>query len=245
MAGLQRFLAIAAAIALGLLAAGTASTIHAGEPSGQPSWRGIYAGVQVGVSRTRARSSAASDDAFDEGSDRPSVVVTGTHLLVGGQIGMNFQSQNLVFGAEMEGGRLGGHDDKFIVRSPDNFARVNMRGYGALTARAGYAVARLLPYVKAGFAFASISNEAGDLIDGSDAVDQDDRTRKSRVRPGFAVGGGLECPVARNWSVRTEYLYLDFGSDKSRNSDGESFKHANNAHTIKFALNYRFTGFPW
>ena len=34
----------------------------------------------------------------------------------------------------------------------------------------------------------------------------------SEVRTGWVVGGGGEWMLDRNWSVRAEYLYLDFGS---------------------------------
>jgi outer membrane immunogenic protein len=35
---------------------------------------------------------------------------------------------------------------------------------------------------------------------------------ESTTRAGFAVGGGAEKKVTKNWSVRAEYLYIDFGS---------------------------------
>ena len=37
-------------------------------------------------------------------------------------------------------------------------------------------------------------------------------SRSSSTKIGFAVGGGAEAALDKNWSVRAEYLYVDFGS---------------------------------
>jgi outer membrane immunogenic protein len=34
----------------------------------------------------------------------------------------------------------------------------------------------------------------------------------SKTKLGWTVGGGLEWALTRNWSVKAEYLYLNFGS---------------------------------
>src|SRR6185503_15942077 len=36
--------------------------------------------------------------------------------------------------------------------------------------------------------------------------------RSSETKVGWTVGGGLEWGLSRNWSVKAEYLYLNFGS---------------------------------
>lgn len=35
---------------------------------------------------------------------------------------------------------------------------------------------------------------------------------KAVYGPGWAVGGGVESALSRNWTVKPEYLYVDLGS---------------------------------
>ena len=37
----------------------------------------------------------------------------------------------------------------------------------------------------------------------------------SKTKAGWVVGGGVEYGITRNWSVKAEYLYMDFGSVSS------------------------------
>ncbi len=84
-----------------------------------------------------------------------------------------------------------------------------------LRGRLGYTVAaRLLLYATAGLAFtdfsfsSSYSDNAIDLTfpggTGSTSI--------STVRTGWTVGGGGEWMLDSQWSIKAEYLYLDFGS---------------------------------
>jgi opacity protein-like surface antigen len=38
--------------------------------------------------------------------------------------------------------------------------------------------------------------------------------------------------------MKIEYLYMDFGEDRSTNFDGDDFRHENDIHTVKVGLNY-------
>jgi outer membrane immunogenic protein len=42
----------------------------------------------------------------------------------------------------------------------------------------------------------------------------------SQTRVGSTVGGGVEYKFTRNWSVKAEYLYIDFGSSSYFNGAG-------------------------
>lgn len=98
-----------------------------------------------------------------------------------------------------------------------------------------------LLYVKGGLALARIQNEAGAVGVPTDF------TSSSGVRTGWTIGGGLEYALNRQWSVKGEYLYMDFGDTRSGNLDGDTFEHSNTIHTFKVGLNYRFGaggGFP-
>jgi outer membrane immunogenic protein len=57
-----------------------------------------------------------------------------------------------------------------------------------------------MPYVTGGVAYGNIQ-----------AVQPAGTTSSTRV--GWAAGGGVEAPIARNWSAKLEYLHVDLGTD--------------------------------
>ena len=96
----------------------------------------------------------------------------------------------------------------------------------------------------------------------SDAIESADF---DTTRTGYTVGGGVEVKVAKNWSVKGEYLYADFGRESvtSNNLNTEAFidlvaapsgiparenfpentftRSANlKTHSVRFGVNYRF-----
>ena len=42
--------------------------------------------------------------------------------------------------------------------------------------------------------------------------------------------------------MKSEYLYMDFGNERSTNLDGDRFEHRNQLHTWKVGLNYKWGG---
>ena len=140
----------------------------------------------------------------------------------------------MVFGVEGDLGILGAEDRQ---ASATEFTKADYGAYGALTARLGYAEERWLFYLKGGAAFANIENSAGAIAGG--VVDATDLTKDDDTRVGWAIGAGAEFAFQPNWSMKIEYLYMDFGSDVSGNIDGDTFRHENDIHTVKVGLNYR------
>ena len=55
-------------------------------------------------------------------------------------------------------------------------------------------------------------------------------------------GSGFEYAILPNWNVKSEYLYMDFGTRQSTNIDGDIFEHRNRVQTWKVGLNYRWGG---
>lgn len=97
--------------------------------------------------------------------------------------------------------------------------------FGTARTRLGYAQGPWLIYGTAGLAWAQteFDNNAGTSIE--------------RPQVGYAVGAGVEYALARNWSARFEYLYLDLGKT---NSTGVFLSSDLTASTFRFGLNYRF-----
>src|SRR5436190_492361 len=86
---------------------------------------------------------------------------------------------------------------------------------------------------------ANVKNTATDL-DGGLVVDPSDFSSTSKAQWGWTVGSGFEYAIASSWTVKSEYLYMDFGKERSTNLDGDTFEHKNRLHTWKVGLNYKW-----
>ncbi len=114
---------------------------------------------------------------------------------------------------------------------------------GTLRARGGLALDRTLIYATAGVAFGHIQNTTtifGGLVQASE----------DKWKTGLAVGGGVEFALAQNWTLKGEYLLMQF-----QNSDAPILPAANvfcrtdttcrmnyseSVQTARIGLNYRF-----
>lgn len=209
-----------------------------GEPIVVPppyfSWTGFYIGGHLGYgwgsSSSRNLPDAGNGDAFN-GLDGFNTHPYG--WLGGATLGYNWQTDAFVFGFEGDLGYLGIQD---TVRNSEGFASAEYGGYGTLTARIGYGQDRWLFYTKGGAAFADIDHRAGAITGG--VVDGTDFTKLDEVKTGWALGAGVEYAFQPNMSMKIEYLYMDFGKDRSGNLDGDVFAHENDIHTVKVGINY-------
>jgi outer membrane immunogenic protein len=153
------------------------------------SWTGFYAGINGGYGFGRAKWSGLPADFNVNGG------------MVGGQLGYNWQTGQLVLGVEGDGdwtalrgtanpGTCGGRPC-----TTDNDFLSTFRG------RAGFAFDRWLPFATAGLAVGNIRP----AVPGFTGIDQ--------TNAGWTAGGGLEYAVAPSWTVKAEYLYVDLGKD--------------------------------
>ena len=203
-------------------------------PSSYFSWTGFYIGGHLGYGWGSSSSvnlpDLGSGDAFD-GAD--GFVVQPFGWLAGVTVGYNWQYDNFVVGLEADLGYLGADD---LQENAFGFATAEYGAYGTLTGRIGYAEDRWLFYGKGGLAFANIENTAGAFTDGD--IDASDFTSLQDTRTGWALGAGVEYAFQRDFTMKIEYLYMDFGEDGSGNFDGDRFLHENDIHTVKVGLNY-------
>lgn len=196
------------------------------------SWTGFYLGGHLGYSWGDS-ATRGSVGAFDGGGD--GFVIHPSGWVTGLQGGYSWQQGNLVYGIEGDLGFLSADDEQ---SSATAFFQTEYGGYGTLTGRLGYAEDRWLFYLKGGIALANIENRAGALVGG--AIDPTDLTETDDTRLGWTIGTGAEFAFNPSWSLKIEYLYMDFGQDSSTNIDGDLFRHDNDLHTIKVGINYRF-----
>jgi outer membrane immunogenic protein len=170
-------------------------------PSPIYNWGGVYAGVNLGYQWGDVTNSAAN----------PSGVAGG------GQVGYNWQSGQLVFGAEADL-QVSGADDTF---APWKFSNP---WFGTVRGRLGYAFNNILLYGTVGFAYGDLTAELAGLDE-------------TKTEIGWTGGLGVEYGFNPNWSAKLEYLYLDL-ANRAYALTGTS--NGIESSLLRVGLNYHF-----
>ena len=161
----------------------------------------------------------------------------------GGQIGYNQQIGIFVFGVEGDLGRLDQKDARLLNRpfGDQDVASVSFDWYGAITGRAGIVLAQQsFIYLKGGWAVADVSTTAADLDNGQ--IYQGSYTESDKSEKGWVIGGGVEYALSTLISLKAEYQYFDFGSERSTSSDGDVYKHDVDMHSVRVGVNFHLPG---
>ncbi len=141
----------------------------------------------------------------------------------GAQVGYNWQSGNAVYGVEadaeafhLRGSRQGAGTfpaslGPFPVGTPFTItSSVSTNWLVTARGRIGWAFGDVLAYATGGLAVTDLS--ANNTYRDAVAIPGVGAWGSSATRWGWTVGGGLEWALSRSWSVKAEYLYLNFGS---------------------------------
>ena len=209
--------ALAATTALGVSAA-SAADLAARPYTKAPAyidsiynWSGFYVGGHIGGASTNEQwVNSANTTIFGDLAPGQGYRQRGSGIIGGGQIGYNWQANNVVFGVE---GTLAGLNNSGTVNNTvfgagdDVFSwRTNM--LATVVGRAGIAVNNNLFYAKGGYAGAnnrlSVVDNVANPSTGSGG--------QTHWANGWTVGAGWEYGVTRNWIVGLEYNYAAFGS---------------------------------
>jgi outer membrane immunogenic protein len=144
-------------------------------------WTGCYAGAHFGslfVQQDWGVFGAAND----------------TGLVVGGQLGCDYQISTWVFGVQ---GDAAWSDASGTL--PDQVSQWKTDSLASVTGRFGYAWDRLLAYGKGGGAWKHLKYDNGVAT-------------ASETRDGWTVGGGFEYAITNNVTMFFEYDFYDFGT---------------------------------
>jgi len=185
-------------------------------------WTGWYVGVNAGGAwgRTSVDSTflpVTVNDTLIAASDSPTLTPNG--FTAGGQFGYNYQVSQWLIGLEADFGYYGLRNSQTATGAlvgGGTFAvmpSINTNWLGTVRPRLGYVWDRTLFYVTGGLAMTDV-HFADSYID---TVGDAGSSSASKVKTGWAFGGGLEYAMWNNWSVKAEYLHLDFGSVSSSN----------------------------
>ncbi|HEY4140068.1 MAG TPA: outer membrane protein [Pseudolabrys sp.] len=176
-------------------------------------WTGFYVGANIGYGWGRDTAGGSSTSL--------------NGVIGGGQIGYNWQMNNLVLGLETD---FQGSGQRADATGGGATLTERVRYFGTVRGRLGYAWDRTLVYVTGGYAY---TNVGADLTFGG--LTASSNTTKS----GYTVGGGVEYAFAGPWSVKAEYLYVDSGTTTLTVGGISGDVHVKN-NIGRIGINYRF-----
>jgi outer membrane immunogenic protein len=258
-----------AAKLLSFAATGAASLSMATCASAQ-NWSGFYAGVNVGGSRSMTDFSSSLPCApncvyFTPGGsnalNRKGTGSANSSAFAGGvQAGYNVQSAAFVFGIEadinsirIDANRGVHHVYPGTAEGIDVDDKIQMSYLATLRPRIGYVSGEWLFYATGGLAITnlkhSFSNNEFGRGTGCSAVFGINHcgSGTSSSHYGWTIGGGVEWAFAKNWSLKGEYLYTDFGSTSGNSGiatpvGSPVFSHAGDLslQTLRTGINYKF-----
>jgi outer membrane immunogenic protein len=215
------------------------------------SWTGFYIGLNAGYGWSNANFSLTPTGASPViGPDEISTDKTlHAHGFVGGgQAGYNFQVNQFVLGIEGDFDYYNAHDT-FVggalpPSSIDSYSQETKQNWLAtVRGRFGWAFDRWLVYGTGGLAVSNWEVNMHMTSAAVDAVFSSDETRT-----GWTAGGGVEFAFDRNWSVKGEYLYADFGHATGSSlfppPNAPNFTADHSVHlvtqVIRAGINYKF-----
>lgn len=217
-------------------------------PTPAANWAGFYVGGNVG-SVAAANASTIFNPPGLVGLPVPARLWLSPSGYLGGvQAGYNWQAANWVFGVEADIQASSQRDNKVcIITCIPAIQSVTfdqrMDWLATARGRLGYSVGPTLFYVTGGAAFGNVRTTITTITALFTNVDE-----VSASRTGYAVGGGIESGLelfgllGKNWTAKTEYLFVDLGrSDWALPNSGFEFSTRVQEHIFRTGVSYHFS----
>jgi outer membrane immunogenic protein len=215
-------------------------------------WSGFYIGANAGSALGRNEAGLASPT----GGFTETFTVMPSGFVGGGQVGFNWQTGNIVFGLEADFQGSSQQDDACIVLCQNGglvfaYAEQTMPWFGTLRGRIGMTAGPALIYLTGGLAYGKIETDIAELT----PINVLGQYTFSETKSGWTIGGGVEqpftlfglLPPGNNWTIKTEYLYVDLGSSSHAYTQG-GFPHTytteTTSHIFRSGINYHFNAGP-
>ena len=233
------------------------------------SWTGFYVGANAGGgwgSSDPSTTTVFSPVGYFAATSVPAIATAGaqrintTGATAGGQIGYNWQINQAVFGLEADFGYFGMKGSStggaiYPCCAPTSFtinSSVTTDWLFTARPRIGFAANNWLFYVTGGLALTQLK---GNFTFADNFATAAESASLSQTKAGWTAGGGVEWAVSGPWSVKLEYLHLDFGSISGSSTNltafvppiafpANVFTHSVNLRSdvVRVGLNYRFGG---
>jgi outer membrane immunogenic protein len=241
------------------------------------SWSGCYLGVNVGYAYGRSQQTSASNTATTNGpaglgltpispaiSEAPNGGALGAPItprfneggiVGGGTAGCNYQFGVWVIGIEGDGGPTykDGQEKDLAPFNPFFTSQTTERWVATARGRLGYAVDKWLFYVTGGAAWAGVEINVMNTTFQPTTPGGFPAAHDKRTLTGYTVGGGVEYALGYGWSIKSEFLYIDFRSNNNFFTPPTSFTPTASYflprtvsldnYQFKWGLNYKFDWF--
>jgi opacity protein-like surface antigen len=212
-------------------------------------WSGFYLGGHVGYARGNARVTLNDPNpppSPDAGSGDSTVMLAPAGLmnwrspfgsLTGGvQLGYNYVlPSRMLIGFEADASFLNylAGDDLVWTRLSTSAEFSEKVDYmGTARVRLGRTMGHWLVYATGGFAWSQGRYLANPGV-------TDDTDKLLHLHKGWAAGAGVETAIAREWILRLEYLYRNFGEAGVLFPSGVLAQSAYDVHSLRLGLNYK------
>jgi outer membrane immunogenic protein len=174
-----------------------------------PVWAGFYVGGNIGGGWAKTASDfSTTGPVFGTANNQM------TGFAGGAQLGYNWQRGPLVLGGEADF-QFANIDGSLSINCPVGLCGAPLSAtfeqkvpwFGTARGRIGYAQDTWLIYATGGYAYAKLETTASARAGGTTASLSQDN-----IRNGWTAGGGIEVALTPHWSVKAEYLYMNFGT---------------------------------
>jgi outer membrane immunogenic protein len=216
---MTRRIITAAAFAIAAASQATAADMPYKAAPSLYNWSGFYAGINGGYGWTGGSS---ANGAFG-----------------GGQIGVNWQNGNWVFGVEADL-QASGIETTTTASSGGATIRETTGAdyFGTVRGRIGAAFDRVLVYGTAGLIYARISHDGTGLVGIAGSYSA------TNTKSDFVYGAGVEWAAWERWTVKLEYLHAEFGGNTNLYTTTApailvSYP-SSELNLVRLGLNYRF-----
>jgi outer membrane immunogenic protein len=217
-------------------------------------WAGGYFGGNLGGALARDVSNNTRLGVGTPTSDNFNLMPSG--FLGGAQAGYNWQAASWVFGLEADIQGSTQRDNKACQSGCSSSANIGLNSdtydqrlswLGTARGRIGYSLGATLFYGTGGAAFGGVKTGIVESTQGVPTVN----ASINQTRFGWTVGGGIESPFeffglfGKNWTSKTEYLYVDLGTSSGGYANVPLlFTYAVSTcvteHIFRTGLNYHF-----
>ena len=197
--------------------------------SAAPTWAGRYLGGAVGWgfgSSTQHYERAGDHGAATLDPDGPvAAAVAGQNWLMGNAV---------MLGVEGEVGLLAAHQPATEVFDGHVWSSTIGPLYATARGRAGYFVQDdMMLFLTGGLSLAAMDDTSIGNTAGETAIE-------SGLRPGLALGAGVEYLWDPQWTLRAEYLHMDFGSAAGRSANDEPYSFDTSIGLLRLGASMKF-----
>lgn len=188
-------------------------------------WAGPYIGINGGAIWHRQES-----DTFAASGTVPYALdqrVSATGGLVGGQVGYNWQSQNVVFGLEADLDWVGVSKSQIVQAASSLTFTTKLNWLSTVRARVGLAAGQTLLFATGGLAIGGVKDKWRFSSTPVLAVESNE------TRVGWTVGGGIEHLISNpHVTVKAEALYVDLGKRSQLGPGSTYLSHFKNSAVV-------------